>query len=383
MTIPQATHTPVGLLMRALRGTAVPVAAAGMALVASAAVSTLQGQQGPSRPATASTPVNDRPNPYRTVEGWAKLPAGRAWGSTSAVGVDRDGVSIWVAERCAQNSCVGSDLDPILKFDSTGTLVKSFGKGLINWPHGLYVDFDNNIWVVDGRDNTPARVAGSTTPPARPAQVTGHQIHKFSPEGELLMSLGSKGGARDSLFFWQPNAVYVTREGTIFVVEGHSSNATSNARVLKFDRTGKLLTTWGKWGTGVNEFDQPHALAMDSQGRLFVADRGNDRIVIYDQNGGLLDTWHQFSRNSGLWIAPGDTLYATDSESGSIEPSRPEWKRGIRVGSAKSGEVWWFIPDPVEQTRNTSAAEGVAVDARGNVYGAEVGPRAFKRYVKR
>ncbi len=387
MTTSPTLHARRIVLVSALSVAAAPLLGAVGAAVSNAGIptpQTLYAQQTPVRPASASTPVNDLPNPYRTVEGWAKLPAGRTWGSTSAVGVDRDGVSIWVAERCAQNSCVGSDLDPILKFDSTGTLVKSFGRGLINWPHGLYVDFDNNIWVVDGRDNTPPRTAGSTTAPAAPAQVMGHQVHKFSPDGELLLSLGAKGGSRDgSLFFWQPNAVYVTREGTIFVVEGHSSNSSSNARVLKFDRTGKLLTTWGSWGTGADQFDQPHALAMDSQGRLFVADRGNDRIVIFDQNGKRLDTWYQFSRNSGIWIAPGDTLYAADSESGSIEPSRPEWKRGIRVGSAKSGEVWWFIPDPIEQTRNTSAAEGVAVDARGNVYGAEVGPRAFKRYVKR
>ena len=331
----------------------------------------------------ANQPVNDLPNPYSTIEGWAKLPEGRTWGSTSAVSIDRDGESVWVGERCAQNNCVGSTLAPILKFDAAGNLVRSFGAGMVNWPHGIYVDFDNNVWVVDGRDNTPARTPGDTTAPRRPAKVTGHQVLKFSPTGELLMALGSPGGARDSLFFWQPNAVYVMRDGTIFVAEGHASNATANARVLKFDRTGKLLAQWGRKGTGTGEFDQPHALAMDSRGRLFVADRGNDRIQIFDQNGKHLDTWYQFSRNSGIWITPGDTLYATDSESGSISPTRPEWKRGIRIGSAKDGTVWSFIPDPVETTRNTSAAEGVAVDAKGNVYGAEVGPRALKKYIKR
>ncbi|MCU0623451.1 MAG: hypothetical protein MUF53_06240, partial [Gemmatimonadaceae bacterium] len=80
------------------------------------------------------------------------------------------------------------------------------------------------------------------------------------------------------------------------------------------------------------------------------------------------------------WIDANDVLYVADSESGSIEPARPEWKRGIRIGSARDGKVTAFIPDPVETTRNTSAAEGVAVDARGTVYGAEVGPRALKRY---
>lgn len=331
-------------------------------------------------------PVNDRPNPYRTVEGWAKLPAGRVWGSTSAVAIDKDGVSVWVGERCGQNSCVGSDLDPILLFDKDGNLVRSFGKGMVNWPHGIHVDREGNVWVVDGRDNravAPRNAPADAPPPVQPARVFGHQVLKFSPRGELLLRLGTDGGAREPGFFFQPNAVFVAPNGDIFVAEGHASGPEANARVLKFDRTGRLLASWGKKGTGPGEFDQPHALAMDSQGRLFVADRSNDRIQIFSQSGTLLDTWHQFSRISGLHIDPNDVLYAADSESGSIAPSRPEWQRGIRIGSARTGEVTAFIPDPVTTTRNTSAAEGVAVDRNGVIYGAEVGPRALKRYERK
>lgn len=336
-------------------------------------------------PNAPDAPVNDRPNPYRTVEGWAKLPDGRTWGSTSAVAIDKDGVSVWVAERCAANLCVGSDLDPILKFDSTGKLVKSFGRGLIAWPHGMTVDHEGNIWVTDARDNLAAlRAAAGEGNPIDSTKLYGHQILKFSPEGELLMTLGARGGAREPGFFWQPNAVLVAPNGDIWVAEGHSSAAGAAARVLKFDRTGKLLLTLGSVkGTAVGEFDQPHALAMDSRGRLFVADRSNNRLFIYDQQGRLLDTWYQFSRISGLFIDANDVLYAADSESGSIAPTRPEWKRGIRIGNALTGEVTAFIPDPVEQTRNTSAAEGVAVDRNGVIYGAEVGPRALKRYERR
>jgi DNA-binding beta-propeller fold protein YncE len=336
-------------------------------------------------PNAPDVPVNDLPNPYRTVEGWAKLPDGRTWGSTSAVAIDKDGESVWVAERCAANLCVGSDLDPILKFDRTGKLVKSFGRGLIAWPHGMTVDHEGNIWVTDARDNLAAlRAAAGEGNPIDSTKLYGHQILKFSPEGELLMTLGSRGGAREPGYFWQPNAVLVAPNGDIWVAEGHSSAAGAAARVLKFDRTGKLLLTLGSVkGTAVGEFDQPHALAMDSRGRLFVADRSNNRLFIYDQQGTLLDTWYQFSRISGLFIDANDVLYAADSESGSIAPTRPEWKRGIRIGNALTGEVTAFIPDPVEQTRNTSAAEGVAVDKNGVIYGAEVGPRALKRYERR
>ncbi|HET8770229.1 MAG TPA: peptidyl-alpha-hydroxyglycine alpha-amidating lyase family protein [Gemmatimonadaceae bacterium] len=330
--------------------------------------------------------MNDLPNPYVTVEGWAKMPEGRTWGSTSAVAIAKDGESVWVAERCGANLCTGSSLDPVMLFDKDGNLVRSFGAGMINWPHGIYVDHDGNVWVTDGRDNRPSRPRGAPAdaplPPA-PAKITGHQVYKFSPEGKLLLTLGEPGGAREPGHFWQPNAVLVAPNGDVYVAEGHSSQPTANARILKFDPAGKLLKQWGKKGTGVGEFDQPHALAMDSRGRLFVGDRGNNRIQIFDANGNHLETWTQFSRASGMFIDENDTLYVADSESGSIEPSRAEWKRGIRIGSARSGEVTAFIPDPDVNSRNTSAAEGVAVDKNGVIYGAEVGPRALKRYVRK
>ena len=343
------------------------------------------GAQDAERPLSVAPPVNDRPNPYVAVEGWAKLPAGRVWGSTSAVAIDRDGVSVWVGERCAANNCVGSALDPILKFDANGNLVRSFGRGLIAWPHGMTVDHEGNVWVTDARDNLAAlRAAAGEGGTIDSTKLYGHQILKFSPEGQLLMTLGARGGGRAPGYFYQPNAVLIAPNGDIWVVEGHASQPGANARLLKFDARGTLLLTIGTTvGNGPGVFDQPHALAMDSRGRLFVADRSNNRILIYDQQGTLLDTWYQFSRASGLFIDRNDVLYAADSESGSIAPTRPEWKRGIRIGNALTGEVTAFIPDPVETTRNTSAAEGVAVDRNGVIYGAEVGPRALKRYERR
>lgn len=328
---------------------------------------------GEARAQAAAQPTNDHPNPYRTIEGWARMPEGRTWGSTSAVEIDKDGVSIWVAERCAANSCAGSSLDPILKFDSTGKLVTSFGAGLLLSPHGIHVAPDGNVWVTDC-----ACTGGSDS-----VRGKGHQVFKFSPDGELLMTLGKAGGAREPEYLYQPNDVLVAPNGDIYVAEGHSSREGANARILKFSKDGTLLAAWGKKGNGPGDFDQPHALAMDSRGRLFVGDRSNNRIQILDQDGKLLDTWYQFSRPSGLYIDRQDNLYVADSESGSVAPGRAGWKRGIRVGSARDGTLVAFIPDPSETTRGTSAAEGVAVDGRGNVYGAEVGPRALKKYVKR
>ncbi|HEX6314448.1 MAG TPA: peptidyl-alpha-hydroxyglycine alpha-amidating lyase family protein [Gemmatimonadaceae bacterium] len=352
-------------------------------LVIAVSLATVVGRAGAQASTPDMPPTNDLPNPYETIVGWAKLPEGRTWGSTSAVEIDKDGVSIWVAERCQRNSCTGSDLPAILKFDANGNLVKSFGAGILNFPHGIHVDRDGNVWVTDGQDNRPRGRRGEP-PPAVPDTLTiyGHQVFKFSPEGELLMTLGVKGGGQDTAFFWQPNDVLVAPDGSIFVAEGHATNANAHARILKFDRTGKLIKTIGSYGSGPGQFDQPHALAMDSRGRLFVGDRSNNRIVIMDQEGQVLDTWYQFSRPSGIYIDAQDRIYVADSESGSVGNGRSRtWKRGIRIGNARDGSIIAFIPDPAPNPPSTSSAEGVAADRNGVIYGAEVGERALKRYV--
>jgi outer membrane protein assembly factor BamB len=358
-------------------------------------------------------PTNDAPNPYTTVKDYFKLPEGRSWGSTSAVDIDKDGKSIWIAERCGLNSCLDRatgkimDVPTVMKFDGSGKLVKSFAAGMLIFPHGIHVDRDGNVWVTDGQDDAPlpqrgasagggrAEAAGaeagrgrSAAPSGpigpRPGATKGNQVFKFSPDGKVLLTLGKPGGAAAPDYFYQPNDVVTAPNGDIFVGEGHGAG---NNRILKFDKTGKFIKEWGKLGTGPGEFDQPHALAFDSQGRLFVGDRNNNRVQVFDQDGKFITEYRQFSRPSGIFIK-GDTLYVADSESESVSRNHDGWKRGIRWGSIKDGKIQGFIPDPETKTRaegfsGTSAAEGVAVDNAGNIYGAEVGPKAAKKYVKK
>ncbi len=349
-------------------------------------------------------PTNDAPNNYTTIKDYFKLPEGRTWGSTSAVDIDKDGKSIWVAERCGQNSCLDratgkmSDLPTVLKFDSTGKLVKSFGAGLLIFPHGIHVDKDGNVWVTDGQDDAPvpARGAGGAgrgaagaeggraAAPAgpvgpRPGATHGNQVFKFSPDGKVLMTLGKTGGAASPDYFYQPNDVITAPNGDIFVSEGHGAG---NNRVLKFDKAGTFIKEWGKLGTGPGDFDQPHALAFDSKGLLYVGDRNNNRVQVFDQNGKFIKEFKQFSRPSGIFIK-NDVLYVADSESESVSRNHNGWKRGLRWGKISDGKVLGFIPDPDEKATGTSAAEGIAVDTAGNLYGAEVGPKAIKKYTKK
>jgi sugar lactone lactonase YvrE len=358
---------------------------------------TILAQRGPAGPA-GTVPTNDLPNPYQSIENAFALPDGRTWGSTSAVEIGKDGRSIWVAERCGVNSCVTdpttgkmSPLDPILHYDASGKLIKSFGAGLLVGPHGIFVDRDGNVWVTDYQDNAPRAARGTGgaagaagqgrrgTAPAGPlpGATVGHLVYKFSPDGKVLMTLGKPGGGVEPDFFFQPNDVLVTRSGEIFVSCGHGQG---KSEILKFSKDGRLIKRWGQTGTGPGEFDQPHALAMDSKGRLFIGDRNNNRIQIFDQDGKYLEEWKQFSRPSGIYIDKRDTIYVADSESESVSRNHDGWKRGIRIGSAKDGSVKSFIPDPVDKAPSTSAAEGVAADSQGNIYGAEVGPRRLMKY---
>jgi DNA-binding beta-propeller fold protein YncE len=295
------------------------------------------------------------------------------------VEVDSKG-HIWVAERCGSNSCADSNVDPILELDKEGNILKSFGGGMFIFPHGIFVDKQDNVWITDGqaKDNK------------------GFQVFKFSPDGKVLMTLGKAGVAGDGPdTFNQPNDVVVAPNGDIFVSDGHNPG-TGNARVVKFDKNGKFIKQWGGHGSGPGQFEVPHALAFDSKGRLFVGDRANNRVQIFDQDGTFIAEWHQFGRPSGVFIDKKDILYVTDSESQQVKLEgrqagygfNPGFQRGIRIGSVKDGVVTAFIPDAQTATIDgprpvTSAAEGVAADPAGNVYGAEVGPKDVKQYVKK
>jgi sugar lactone lactonase YvrE len=314
---------------------------------------------------TEVQPVN-APNPYTTIGAWGTLPAGRAWGGTSGVHVDRDGRSVWVAERCGANDCASSALAPILKFDANGTLVTSFGADLFHTPHGIDVDREGNVWVTDDGPNAPG--------------AKGHQVFKFSLQGKVLLTLGKAGVPGEGPdTFNRPSDVLVAPNGDVFVADGHGG--ASNARIVKFSAEGKFIKTWGKRGSAPGEFDNPHSLAMDSQGRLFVADLRNFRVQIFDQDGKHIAEWKQFGMPGGLHIDGRDTLYVADSLSGPDQ--HPGWIRGIRIGSATDGRVTAFIPDATPTAMPITAAEGVAADAAGNVYGAVVPARMIQKHVRR
>jgi DNA-binding beta-propeller fold protein YncE len=317
--------------------------------------------------AGSTAPRNDLPQPYRTTRDWGQLPAGVKWAAVTAVEPAPDG-SIYVIHRCFANSCKDRPEAPILKYDASGRLLKSWGEGMFVFPHGATVDREGNLWVTD----------------AQGGNGKGHQVFKFSADGRVLMTLGKAGvsGSGPDLFD-QPCDVVVASNGDIFVADSHRNGR--NNRIVKFTKDGKFLKEWGRKGSGPGEFSEPHTIALDSRGRLFVGDRENNRIQIFDQDGTLLAEWRQFGRPSGIAITPDDTIYVTDSESGPDSGAHELQgiKKGIRIGSARSGEVTAFIEDMESTAPDHSGAEGVGVDANGNVYGAVVRRQMLERHVKR
>lgn len=294
--------------------------------------------------AIARAGAQDPESSYRLVDGWAQLPDGvDAWGQTIGVEADPEG-NLWVFHRCFAASCVGrDDVPPILKYDPSGKLLDSWGEGMFVWPHGFFLDAEGNIWTTD----------------ARGANGKGHQVTKFSPDGRVLMTLGTAGVAGDGPnTFDGPTDVAVAPDGSIFVADGHGNN-----RVVKFSKDGRFLMAWGKEGTGPGEFNEPHCLAFDSRGRLFVGDRVNRRIQIFDQDGRYLDEWPDIMA-SGITITDDDTVYVADYQ----------LREGIVIAKADDFSIIGFIPEAL--------AEGVTVDAAGNVFVGEVLPRNLKKFVK-
>ena len=315
-------------------------------------------------------------NRYAIVDDWAKLPGGREMGAVGKATIDPDGRHVWAVVRCDAGAerfgdeCRDSDLDPVLKFDPDGNMVESFGGGLFIWPHGIDVDSDGNVWVTDG--------VGSGNIPE--GDDRGHRVIKFSGRGEVLMILGTggeEGGGRNH--FTSPSDIAIAENGDIFVADGHGNG---NNRVVKFNRRGEFLMSWGQTGYGPGEFRSLHAIDIDPSGRVFVGDRSNSRIQIFDQQGNHIATWTQFGRPSGIAFDNNGRIYVADSESDDVQ--NPGWEMGIRIGEIETGWVTEFIRFPWADPRDTSGngAEFIAVDRDGNMYGGEPRPRQLRKYMR-
>lgn len=314
---------------------------------------------------SAQTPPSETPVPhprvnlaphYELVEGWPQKPPEVKWGAVPAMDFDREG-NLWIYTRA----------NPVVQVYAPD------GRYLRGWteenkatvPHGLRFDADGNVWLAD---------------------VGLHVVRKFSPEGKLLLTLGTLGVAgKDEQHFNMPTSVAFAADGDIFVSDGYGNN-----RVVRFDREGRFLKAWGVLGTKPGEFSLPHAIACDSKGRLYVADRNNVRVQVFDREGALLDVWANLVVPWNFWITPADDIWVCGSSPMIWDDQFPDEPLGCppkdqliaRFDPTGKLRELWTLPkgeDGRERLGQVNWLHSIAVDAKGDVYlGDIIGKRVQK-----
>ncbi len=346
--------------MKYLRGSAIFVVLASMSLA---------GQVHAQKLPDVDQAINDKlPNPFDgPVENWVKFEGDRKLGATIGLSFDSKG-HLWAVDRCGGTSCENSTVAPIFEIDpKTGKVLRSFGGGLLVVPHDIFVDQNDhdNVWVSDQS--------------ASKGKDKGEQVWKFSPEGKVLLTLGKagqKGDAPDT--FNDPTSMVTGKNGDIFVSDGHNARGPV-ARIVKFDKTGKFIKVISHKGSGPGELSEPHSITIDKEGRLLVADRGNVRVSIFDQEGNFIAAWKQFGIPTQVYVdKKTDTLYVADNF---IRPEAPDAHRGVRIGSAKTGKVQYFIEDPDQNPKEISLGPDAAKgDGKGTFYIGENDRKTIKKF---
>ena len=274
---------------------------------------------------------------YQQVENWAQFPPEVAkWSPATGVDVDAND-NVYVFHRDTAR--------PIMVFDSHGKFLRAWGQDMFKTTHFLRVDRDQNVWVADRG---------------------WFQFYKFDPHGKLLMTLGTKGVSGDNSSETAFNGtadIAVAKNGDLYVADGEGANT----RVVKFTKSGKFIKWWGGKGTDPGQFNMPHSIALDSKGRVYVADRSNNRIQIFDQDGKFINQWTNFGTPWGLFITKDDMLYVVDGT--------PE-NNCLMIASTKDGK----ITDRIEGLSNPTA---VTLDSKGAIYIAEVTGANVRKYVKK
>jgi DNA-binding beta-propeller fold protein YncE len=263
------------------------------------------------------------------------MPAGWKFGRVSAVTVNSRG-EVFVFHR-------GPKADPIVVFDGKGKFLRSWGKGMFGNPHGMRVDKQGNVWVTDNGD---------------------HQVMKFTPDGDLLLTLGQKKKAgTDDRTFNRPTDIAFAPNGDVYISDGYG-----NSRVVRFSSDGKYLGAWGRKGTGPGDFNTPHSIAIDSKSRVYVSDRENNRIQIFDAQGKFLGQWKHLGATQNIFITPSDEMWIITHRD-NIENLTYDTLAGrIMKIDIKSGKILGAMESPGHWIHAAASGEIFIGSLTGNVF---------------
>jgi DNA-binding beta-propeller fold protein YncE len=294
---------------------------------------------------------------YEANDRWAKLPSGWSWPEVAAVATDSQD-RVYVFNRGDH---------PVMVFHRDGTFLRSWGEGLFSRPHGIFIGTDDAVYCTDD---------------------ASHTVRKFTPDGQLSLTLGTPGkpsdtGATSMDFrtiqragppFHYPTNVALAPEGDLYVSDGYG-----NARVHKFSADGRLLLSWGEPGNGPGQFHVPHGIAVDRQGTVYVADRENSRLQLFTSHGEFLSEWTDVARPCQVCIdAAGDVYvaelgYRAGMWPGTSPPSldAPGGRVSIFDSGGKLRARWGGGHNPCADG-DFFAPHGICVDSLGAIYVGEV-----------
>jgi len=293
---------------------------------------------------------------YEVDPTWPQRPARLTWGQTPGVAVDQED-RVWVFTRSEP---------PVQVYDADGRFIRAWGENMVDMAHYLKIDHDGNIWIADcGR----------------------HVVRKLTAEGKLLLTLGMLDEpGNDEKHFNLPTDMAIAHSGDVFVADGYG-----NTRIVHFDSKGRFIKAWGKKGTGPGEFNLPHAIAVDSTGRLYIADRDNARVEIFDQSGEFLAEWRNILVPWGFWVSEADDIWVCGSS-----PMR--WRKGQEnLGCPPKDQLFmkfnpagkvlqhWTVPkgrDGREKSGEVNWVHGIALDSKGNVYLSDIIGKRIQKFVR-
>jgi sugar lactone lactonase YvrE len=303
--------------------------------------------QRPSNPALLvpqEAPLLD----YVAVANPLSVPDAAAMGASSDVTFDSKG-HLYVLSRGAK---------PLTEFDENGKFIRAFGDGLFTRSHGIRIDKDGNIWATD---------------------VGAHTVMKLSHDGQVLLTLGTKGKAGEwneaagTQLFNEPNDIVFGANGDLFITQGHTPGpGKGDPRVLKFDKNGKFIKTWGGKGTEPGKFDVAHGIAIDAKGLLWVTDRENQRIQIFDQDGKYIREVKYSGLPCALDIGK-ENIYMVNGFAGQLLKLDLDGKVLAAVGKPGPAGTWGGFGE----------AHFVAVSPKGEIYVADSVNRAVQKFVKK
>lgn len=298
---------------------------------------------------------------YEVDPAWPQRPADLPWRDVPGIAVDaRDQVYVFTRTN-----------PPVQVFTAEGRFVRAWGGDFVKTAHHLKIDREGHIWLSD---------------------VGLHVIRKCTPEGKLLLTLGTPGEKGESpTLLNMPTDMAIAPNGDVFVSDGYG-----NSRIAHFDQRGKFLKAWGRLGTGPAEFSIPHAIALDSRGRLYVADRNNVRVQVYSQRGRLLDSWPQVLVPWGFWVTDQDEIWICGSSPmpWCCDPKYPTAPLGcppkdqvfMKFNTAGKLLQLWTVPkseDGKEKPGELNWLHCVALDSKGNLYAGDIIGQRAQKFVRR